>query len=197
MGIPIDGHVDDFRKILEKKGFTYDEIVDTVCFFNGNFAGDESTVLVIFDDKTNNVYAVSVAIECSSEKSVKEKYRQYVRDLTNEYHAKEVSEIIDSYKDTPEKFYSDLKKGKFKEFNILIPDSAKNITDIMISKIELDNESAIISSPLESCVKSLFEKYSGNVGMISVNYEYDDEDDVYDLNILYYDTQNAKALMDN
>ena len=193
MGIPIDGHVNDFRKKLKEKGFTYDQKIENSYSYDVFFAGDKSSLFVIFNDETKIVNAVSVNIECYSEESVKEKYRQYVRDLTDKYHAKEVSEILDSYKDTPEKFYPDVENGKFKEFNILITDSAMNVnneTDIMISRAVLNHESVIITSPLEMCMWSLCKNFLGNVGRIKVYYEYDDEDDVYDLNIIYFDTLN-------
>ena len=201
MGIPIDGNVNNFRKKLKGKGLTYDEKVSYSYVYKGNFAGDESTVLVMFDDKTKNVYAVGIVINCSSERIAQDKYWRYVRDITDKYNAIKMKEFLDLYKDTPEKLYPDIINGKFSGFSIVTTDSIENETEIEISKVVFNKtDSIVLNSAFPFRMSGLYFSCSGNVGIIQLKYEKNtitySNDDAYKLSIIYYDSQNSKALMD-
>ena len=201
MGIPIDGHVNNFRKKLKGKGLTFYKKIDNNYVYKGKFAGDESNVFVKFDDKTKNVYGVGVIINCNSEKIAQDKYWLYVRDLTDKYNAKKTKEVLELYKDIPENLYPDIIYGKFEGFNIVTTDSIENETEIIISKVVLDKkDSILLNSPLSMGMLGIYFSCLGNVGTIEVKYEknidsyrYDDE---YHLFIVYRDYQNTEALMD-
>ena len=201
MGIPIDGNVNNFRKKLKGKGLTYDEKVSYSYVYKGNFAGDESNVFVLFNNKTNNVYAVGVAINCSSERIAQDKYWRYVRDLINKYNAISMKDILVLYKDTTETFNSYITNRNVKGFNFVTTDSIENETEIKISEIVLERlDSTLLNIPVKMGVMYQYFSCSGNVGTIKLNYQRNTNsfsyDDVYELSIMYIDDQNTEALMD-
>jgi len=67
IGIPLDGGIEQFRKQIEKKGFTVDENILGVCPegsmpFKGVFAGHESKAYVYFASKPSVVYRSKAVI---------------------------------------------------------------------------------------------------------------------------------------
>lgn len=193
MGIPIDGKINDFKNELIKKGLRYKTQIKNSYLFDGYFAGDFADLFVMHDVKTKKVYGVGVSIDCYSEEIARDKYLNYVRDLTYKYNAMHASEFLDLYKDNPEDLYADIKTGKFSDFNI-IRDSLSNEATIEMSRaVVLPPDSIIMKGPLG--IMFLFLRDTGNVGKITVKYSEDDDYNGYKkgykVRIIYADDKNT------
>lgn len=194
MGIPIDGKLNKFKKELVNKGLRCNKFRDSYSF-EGYFSGENAYIYPLVDGKTNNVYAVGVIIDCHAEDIARGKYLNFVRNLTEKYHAMSFDDLAKLFKEDPYKFYENVKSGEFNEFNI-INDSIENKTTFEISKVlEQDSHSSTIKNPVE--LAHYLVNNTGNIGMIIVDY-YRREDPSehsqnrgYAVSVVYRDKKNT------
>ena len=83
MGIPLDGDIEHFDSLLQKKGFIrsrnyHNEIISkTSYYYEGLFAGDTVVVSAIVNPKTNIINSARMTYFFDNEVSVQQKYLNY------------------------------------------------------------------------------------------------------------------------
>ena len=117
MGIPIDGKFNKFKKSLEKKGLKYIMPLNNHYIFKGRFAGDESYIYVMCDNKAKTVCGVGVSIECMSQENGKYKFENYVRDYEDKYETDKWKKLYRYYIENRDSLSEHIINGNFKYYN--------------------------------------------------------------------------------
>lgn len=87
LGIPIDGLSESFSRKLLTRGFVYDQRVQDMLCFNGEFANEKAYVAVVSTPRSNTVWRVCAIIKYSGWYEIKNAYQRFKGLLTRKYEA--------------------------------------------------------------------------------------------------------------
>ena len=88
MGIPINGTLEDFSKKLVEKGLKRVEPEDKETksnIFEGTFSGEDAVFYVLYNERSNWVYGVSVIVFCKTLDELYEKYEYFKSSFNKKY----------------------------------------------------------------------------------------------------------------
>ena len=100
MGIPLNGTIDQFQAKLQSKGCRQDvQASKTGCrIFNGSFEGEDSRLLIYYNEKSKIVYRAKAIIKRNTQEEIKQLLVKFKDMLQSKYDTKEEG---DSFEGNP------------------------------------------------------------------------------------------------